>query len=421
MAYPPITSVHLNLTHRCNLACRYCYVAQEPMDMPWEVARDSMDFLAKNAALSKRRPEICFFGGEPLLRWDDIIVPAVEYINKAHPKAGFTYQITTNGTLLTEDKIDFIKKNNINVMVSIDGCASTQNYNRPFHNGNGSHEVVEKHIKALLAAGFTPTFRATIIPATCGNAFSDYLYAIRLGYKTMFALADSFSEWDAKSEKMLEIAYKNIAQHFIAHWKRYRKNPIRLSLLERSMKQYLQDTENISRGRATKRVPTSACSKCGLGQSAGAAISPTGDIYGCQEMTSNEGEESIFYIGNIYDGTKDELRDRLRREYDNNPITGDMDCNECEAMTVCNGGCVANNYLDTGCLSRRTHGACFYQRLLYRTAKRIVDELKDVPGFRTSLRERQAATRRGGNCRNCDTCQVCDTCQNCDVCQNHDS
>ena len=88
------------------------------------------------------------------------------------------------------------------------------------------------------------------------------------------------------------------------------------------MKQYLQDTENISRGRATKRVPTSGRSKCGLGQSAGAAISPTGDIYGCQEMTSNEGEESIFYIGNIYDGTKDELRDRLGREYDNNPITG---------------------------------------------------------------------------------------------------
>ena len=78
MAYPPITSVHLNLTHRCNLACRYCYVAQEPMDMPWEVARDSIDFLAKNATLSKRRPEICFFGGEPLLRWDDIIIPAVE-------------------------------------------------------------------------------------------------------------------------------------------------------------------------------------------------------------------------------------------------------------------------------------------------------------------------------------------------------
>ena len=128
-----------------------------------------------------------------------------------------------------------------------------------------------KAYKTLLAAGL-PTFRATIIPATCGNAFSDYLYAIRLGYKTMFSLADSFSEWDAKSEKMLEIAYKNIAQHFTAHWKRYRKNPIKLSLLERSMKQYLQDMENISQGRATQRVPTSARSKCGLGQSAGGYI-----------------------------------------------------------------------------------------------------------------------------------------------------
>ena len=160
------------------------------------------------------------------------------------------------------------------------------------------------------------------------------------------------------------------------------------------MKQYLQDMENISRGRAPQRVPTSARSKCGLGQSAGAAISPTGDIYGCQEMTSNEGKESIFYIGNIYDGTKDELRDRLGREYDNKPITGDMDCNECEARTACMVAVWLTIIWTQAALVAAPTGL-LYQRLLYRTAKRIVDELKDVPGFRTSLRERQAvATAR---------------------------
>lgn len=409
MAYPPITSVHLNLTHRCNLACRYCYVAQEPMDMSWEVARDSIDFLAKNATITKSKPIICFFGGEPLLRWDEIIIPAIEYIAQTYPKTGFTFQITTNGTLLTEDKIEFIKKHNIGVLTSIDGAATTQNYNRPFHGGAGSHEVVEKNLKAFLAAGFNSTFRATILPATCGSAFIDYLYAIRLGYRSMFALADSFSEWDAESEKMLESAYSNIAQHYVSHWRRHRKSPIKLSLLERYIKQYLKDTRNISRGMEPQRVNPS---NCGRGLTAGAAISPTGDIYGCQEMTSNEGAESIFYIGNIYDGVSDQLRDRLTKLYDAEPISGDMDCNECEARTACNGGCVANNYLDTGCLTRRTHGACFYQRLLYRTAKHIVDKLKDVPGFATSLRDRQPTARHRATCRNCDICQDCDTCQN---------
>lgn len=60
MNYPPITGVHLNLTHRCNLACRYCYVSQEALDMPFQVAKDSADFLARNSIISGVNPSICF-------------------------------------------------------------------------------------------------------------------------------------------------------------------------------------------------------------------------------------------------------------------------------------------------------------------------------------------------------------------------
>ena len=44
--------------------------------------------------------------------------------------------------------------------------------------------------------------------------------------------------------------------------------------------------------------------RCGLGTTLG-SIGYNGNIYGCQEQTS-QGEKSIFYIGNIYTGGIDE-------------------------------------------------------------------------------------------------------------------
>jgi radical SAM protein with 4Fe4S-binding SPASM domain len=370
--YPNITEVHLNITHRCNLACKYCYVRQECLDMPIEVALKSIDFLAQSAKEAKRTPFVCFFGGEPLLRWNDIIIPTVQYAKEKYKNSNFGFSITTNGTLLTMDKIKFLKENRIKLLISVDGCAPTQNYNRPFHDGRGSLMYIEPYMRAALREKLTHTFRATIIPETCQYMYENYLYAIRLKYPIFFALVDSFSTWDDEHEKLLRREFEKIADHYIAYYKKHKKAPIELSMLRRHLKKAQKDiaTGNTKRARIVPRM------KCGLGQTKSAAISPNGDIYGCQELTSNEGAESVFYIGNIYTGTIDERRDRLAKIYEDNPVSGDMDCNKCSARTACNGGCVANNYLQCGIVSQSAHGYCMYQRILYETAIKIAKELK---------------------------------------------
>lgn len=71
---PLITSVFLNITNACNLACRYCFVKQSPDYMTYQTAKDSADFLIHNAEIAGVTPAITFFGGEPLLGWDSVIV-----------------------------------------------------------------------------------------------------------------------------------------------------------------------------------------------------------------------------------------------------------------------------------------------------------------------------------------------------------
>ena len=79
MELPKITSAFLNLTNSCNLTCRYCFVEQKPEFMTLQTAKDAADFLAGNGQAS-----INFFGGEPMLMWDEIIVPLTLYVHEKY-------------------------------------------------------------------------------------------------------------------------------------------------------------------------------------------------------------------------------------------------------------------------------------------------------------------------------------------------
>ena len=82
--YP--TSACLNVTDNCNLACRYCFVEQHPHYMSLQTAKDAIDYLENNYIYKKEHLgidipiHITFFGGEPMLMYNEIIVPLTEYV-----------------------------------------------------------------------------------------------------------------------------------------------------------------------------------------------------------------------------------------------------------------------------------------------------------------------------------------------------
>jgi uncharacterized protein len=99
--------------------------------MPLEVATAAVDYLYSN--LQKKRKlvndsslqgMINFFGGEPMLCYDTIIVPLVDYIEKTYPN-DFKLGITTNGMLLNKERIDFLYDHNIIPLLSMDGDRET--------------------------------------------------------------------------------------------------------------------------------------------------------------------------------------------------------------------------------------------------------------------------------------------------------
>lgn len=340
--------------------------------MTLETAMDAAQFLIKNAEEVGQVPSINFFGGEPMLKWDEIIVPLTNWIRNEYKKP-FSLSMTTNGTLLNDARIQFMKDNNIGLLFSIDGAKETQDYNRPYHNGIGSFDSLQDIIPKIAEKFTNATFRSTVIPPTCHHVFDNIMFAKQSGFNNFYIIPNVFEEWDDDAKNTLISEFQKYVDYYIDEY-RSGQIPIEFSPLS----DVFQDIKSINYAsrnnqfRDTRRCK--ACGKCGLGSNKSASVHPNGNLYGCQEMTSNVGEESIFYIGNIYSGVDDDKRLELMELFDRQPVVGD-DCEKCLYNRICDGGCVANNYLINQDVSTVPKMYCWWKRVVLDGAIQIMQTL----------------------------------------------
>ena len=177
----------LLVSQDCNMACRYCF-AEEGMYcgnkglMTWEIARNSVDFLIKNSGKSKEL-HITFFGGEPLLNIP-IIKKVVEYSKSKtiNTDKKITFSVSTNGTFLEEELVNYFIENKINVQISIDGGADSQNFNRLLAGGEPSYNRVINKSKNLVQKNNKITARATVTKNNIDSIKNDAEHLLSLGF-----------------------------------------------------------------------------------------------------------------------------------------------------------------------------------------------------------------------------------------------
>lgn len=330
------TSACLNLTDACNLACRYCFVQQKPHYMSLDTAKKAIDFIVNNYKLcpEKGKPHISFFGGEPTLLWDEIIVPIVLWSEEKYPDL-ISFFITTNGTLLNKQRILFLKEHNIIPLLSIDGSEETQNYNRPCKDGSPSFPLVFKNIPLILEHFPYTTFRATINQDTCNKVFDTYLFALSTGFKNIFLCPNAREDWTTEN---INILTKEMEKIFIHQINSYQNGnaPLYFSLIDKIFNKILDhDLQVFNKKDINPEVKRNAV-RCGLG-SGSASIAYDGKIYGCQEQDSRDTND-FFYIGNIETGIDIEKHKALLTEYAKKTsitCSNKNKCNYCLLRNVC--------------------------------------------------------------------------------------
>lgn len=142
-----IWEVDLLLNNICNFHCSYCYSAagRSNKRMPEPAWRKTIDFIFAEERKNKLPVRIHFSGGgEPLISFPEI-QKVVAYIEEKHAESGRRYSmgIVSNGSLLTDEIIEYIRDKKIDLVISFEVLPELQNRER------GAYDKVKANLARL--------------------------------------------------------------------------------------------------------------------------------------------------------------------------------------------------------------------------------------------------------------------------------
>ncbi len=327
----PLKAMCLNVAHDCNLRCEYCFASKgnfggKPVLMPFEVGKSAIDFLVEKSK-NRRNLEIDFFGGEPLLNFD-VVKKIVEYARSLESKhnKNFRFTITTNGLLLTDDKIDYINKEMSNCVLSLDGRKEINDKLRIRCDGSGSYEaIVPKYQKLVRERDPKRDYyiRGTFTKNNLDFS-QDVLHINSLGFDQISVepvVCDPNLSYSIKDNDVDEVCkeYEKLATEMLK--KKRQHNSFN----------FFHFMVDLQQGPcAIKRLRG-----CGCGNEY-IAITPEADIYPCHQFVGMD----EWKMGNLFENTFDEGK---KEYFSKANIYNKKDCKDCWAKFYCSGGCNANN------------------------------------------------------------------------------
>lgn len=345
MVSSPVKAMCLHIAHDCNLRCKYCFASTGDFGkgrklLDFETGKAAIDFLLEKSK-GRRNLELDFFGGEPLMNFE-VVKQIVEYARskeKEHNK-NFRFTITTNGLLLTDDKVDYINKEMSNVVLSIDGRKEINDKLRTCVDGSGSYDIIVDKYKNLVDKRGHDNYyvRGTFTKYNL-DFTKDVMHLNELGFdqisvepvvgeeSTGYALTEAdlprvFEEYETLSNEILKQRENGNKFNFFHFMLDLDQGPCAIKRL---------------RG-------------CGCGNEY-VAVTPDGDIYPCHQFVGMED----WKMGSVHTG---EFNLKMKDDFARANVYKKEGCKDCWAKFYCSGGCNANNLQYAGSILNRYNIAC---------------------------------------------------------------
>ena len=365
----PLTTMVMNVTNQCNLACTYCYEygedkivdtenGQQSKFMAESTALQSVDFLLKE---SGHLAHLTFFGGETLLNFP-VLKSTIAYARRRAAELGkeIDFSLTTNATLLRPEIIEFLAENRVGVTISIDGPRDMQDKFRVFHNGAGSYDVVAPKIKELLRVhrsrpiGARVTLTSDTLDITkIYRHLTEELGFWEVGFAPVTTSPNQkYAIGDTGFDKMLG-QFRALASEFLEH----------VAVNKHHGFSNVKDTlEEIHKG-VSKAYPCGA----GLGL---LGVSTDGDVALCHRFAGSDAHK----MGTVKDGIDRVAQAAFLQQHH---IADKTDCSKCWARPLCSGGCYHEAHVRYGTTTRPNLHYCEWIRGWTDTCLQIYGELSE--------------------------------------------
>lgn len=295
------------LTTACNLNCKYCYEGSEKkyMIMDFDMANQCIEYILSTLA-EESLLIIQFHGGEPLLNYSMLKYMIVSLLKNKNKSQKIMFGITTNATLLNQDKVKFLSKYmNYGFSISIDGNKEVNDKMRVYDDGYGTYDLIIENIKKALEYNPNIRCRMTFTSQTVNKLCESVYHLVKIGAHQIVSIPDYFDKgW---TEETLLIYGQQLKE-------------IKRIYLERNL--YLKNIEiTLLKNNIFKKT------KCSGGYDS-IHISPNGELYPCIYVVGNP----KYKIGTIYSGIHIEILEQISKVNDKLII----ECDGCNNYRNCN-------------------------------------------------------------------------------------
>lgn len=336
----------IHLTDNCNLNCKYCYEKKRNKDIDFSNITKVIDREIENKSKSSI---IYFYGGEPLLK-KDIIKSTIEYAKNKKSKTKFYYGITTNGTLLDDEFLDYMSNNNfISVAYSIDGNRITQDLNRLTISENSTFDIVEENAKKVLSKFKYVTAMVAVTKNNIKYLGNNVQYLIDLGFNKINLQFNHLDDWNDDDLNLISNGYIDATRAYGESLLNNKK--VSIPSLDRKVYTYLDKkaTCNEECEIGTKHIN----------------VGTDGNYYPCMQFVYNKD----FIIGNCTSGidiiSVKKISSSSKKEYST--------CEECDLRTRCKHTCSCINYSLTGDVGKVPPIICESEKRIIEAVDQMTD------------------------------------------------
>ncbi|MCG8549838.1 MAG: radical SAM protein [Desulfobacterales bacterium] len=369
----PINTLVLHVTRACNLMCRYCYHDDgngthfSSASMDRAVARQAVDFLFDNSG-NLPALVLVFFGGEPLLN-PKLISETIAYADKKAAGSGkkISYAMTTNGTILTDKVIAFIREHRIGMTVSIDGTRAAHDRFRRFPDGSPSYDVILPGVKRLLDTGTAkPVVARVTLAKAVGDIHQSLAHLLDLGFaEAGFSPVTTSEEGFMLDKGQMDVLldqFQTLSDLFVE-----------MALENRFLgfTNLVDLLVNLHEGEV-RHYP------CGAGMGM-FSVDPQGGLFLCQRLTHDQ----AAHMGDVFNGFN---RTKLAGFRKDAGLSNKKPCQGCWAASICAGGCYHEAGIRQGSLVSPNLHYCQWIKSWIETGLNAYARLaKEAPAFLDNL------------------------------------
>lgn len=154
----------VNPTLNCNFRCWYCYETHKATSNMSKETVEKVKRCIDLLSCKYKSMELSFFGGEPMLKYKEMVRPLIRHLHKTFTDKGLEYSITftTNGYLITDEIIAELRQYNMGIsQITLDGGPATHNKTRCSAKQDSFRTIVG-NIRKMVAARLPVLIRINV-------------------------------------------------------------------------------------------------------------------------------------------------------------------------------------------------------------------------------------------------------------------